>query len=109
MKELTPYQEECLTILMEECGEAVQEICKIYRFGLEEMSHHSPEKNHIACLTQELGDIMCMIEMVRDSNIGITDKALASASQRKREKVGKWMKNKKPETPTPNSVNEGMF
>lgn len=96
MKELTPYQEECLTILMEECGETVQEICKIYRFGLEAKSHHSTDKTHIACLIQELGDIIAMIELVTESGIGITKEQLDVAKENKLEKVKKWMTNSKP-------------
>ena len=95
-QELTDYQKECLTILMEECGETVQEICKIFRFGLEATSHHSPDKNHIACLTQELGDIIAMIELVTEAGIGISDEKIYVAKEMKREKVKKWMKNKKP-------------
>lgn len=96
-QDLTDYQKECLTILMEECSEAVQEICKIFRFGLHATSHHSPDKNHIACLIQELGDIIAMIELVVESDIGITDEKLYIAKSMKREKVKKWMKHKKPQ------------
>jgi NTP pyrophosphatase (non-canonical NTP hydrolase) len=39
-------KEECLTILMEECGEVIQEASKIMRFG-----------NDTSKLTKELGDL----------------------------------------------------
>lgn len=108
-KELTPYQKECLTILMEECGETVQEICKIFRFGPTEISHHQPNKNHITCLMQELGDILAMIELVTESNIGITTERLHVAKQIKLVKVKKWMKNKKPQATIPNSTEDVML
>lgn len=108
MRKLTNYQSELLTILMEECGETVQEICKIFRFGLEETSHHSPDKTHIACLTQELGDIIAMIELVTDSEIGITNENIQEAKQIKLAKVKKWMKHSKAIPIIPESTDDVM-
>jgi hypothetical protein len=88
---LTPYQEECLTILMEECGETVQEICKIFRFGIHNASHHAPDKSHLECLQQEMGDLLAMIELVKSSGIGITETGLAIGKDKKLEKVKMWM------------------
>lgn len=93
---LNDYQEELLTILMEECGEVVQEICKIQRFGLFEESHHIIGKSHLECLEQELGDILACIDLLKDATIGISDEGLELAKQLKHKKVGKWMKHKKP-------------
>lgn len=94
---LTEYQDECLLILMEECGETIQEICKITRFGIGEGSHHVEGKTHLQCLTQELGDLYAMIEMVVDSELGITWLDVGAAKAKKLEKVKKWMTHKKPE------------
>ena len=92
---LTPYQNELLTILQEECGETVQEICKIFRFGIANNSHHIEGKSHLQCLTQEMGDILAMIELVKDADIGITNEALAAAKQAKLNKVVLWMTHAK--------------
>ena len=91
---LTKYQDECLEILAEECGEIVVEKSKIFRFGAMVESHHHPGNTHIACLEQELGDILAMIDMVKDSGIGITAIGLEQAKQRKLNKVTRWMNNK---------------
>lgn len=91
---LTPYQDELLEILVEECGEIIQEKSKIFRFGLHEESHHVRGSSHLACLTQELGDILCMIELLYEADIGITEEGLREATLKKREKVTKWMTHK---------------
>lgn len=92
---LTPYQDECLLILMEECSETIQEICKIQRFGISNMSHHAVSKTHLECLTQEIGDLLAMIHLVKESGIGITEEGLHIARREKLIKVVKWMTNKK--------------
>ena len=88
---LTPYQDECLEILSEECGEVVQEKSKIFRFGCNEESWHHPGKTHAECLEQELGDLLAMIELVQQSGIGISLEGLEAAKQRKLNKVLNWM------------------
>ena len=92
---LTEYQDELLVILVEECSEAIKEVCKIDRFGINSIGSRAMERNHLTCLTQELGDIMCMIEMLRDSGMGITDEDLNNAKVRKLIKVQKHMTHKK--------------
>jgi len=46
-------------------------------------------------LTQELGDLLAMIELVKDSGVGISNDLLQEAKQKKLEKVVKWMTNTK--------------
>ena len=91
---LTPYQDEVLTILMEECGETVQEICKIFRFGMDAQSYHVVGDSHAQRLESELGDIMAMMKLLVDSNIGITPEGLERAAEAKLIKVAQWMKHK---------------
>ena len=108
---LNNYQEECLTILVEECGETIQEICKIKRFGINEMSMHKEDQSHAQRLEEELGDLLAMIELVMQSNIGITEVGLDVAKRKKLAKVGKWMTYKKPlpyEKPEPWSTADVM-
>jgi len=92
---LTPYQDECLEILAEECAEVIQEKSKIIRFGCYEESHHIQGKTHAECLEQEMGDILAMIELVQQSGIGISINGLEIAKQKKIAKVLQWMTHKK--------------
>ena len=92
---LTPYQDECLEILAEECAEVIQEKSKIFRFGCNEYSWHNPGLKHCEMLEQEMGDILAMIELVQQSGMGITVAGLEAAKQKKIEKVLNWMTHKK--------------
>lgn len=73
--------DEILTIAQEECGEFVQVVSKVRRFGdgLENMKK----------LTQEAGDILCMIELMVEHGI-ITQDELDQAKNLKREKLKIW-------------------
>ena len=53
-----PNLNESLVILSEECGEVVQECCKILRFGMTEDNRERLEK--------EIGDVMCLFEYLSD-------------------------------------------
>ena len=92
---LTPYQDECLEILVEECAEVIQEKSKIFRFGCDATSWHHPDKLHSECLETELGDLLAMIELVQLSGIGVSKAGLELAKQAKLQKVLKWMTHKK--------------
>lgn len=92
---LTPYQDELLEILAEECAEVIQEKSKIFRFGCDEASWNRNGKTHLECLELELGDILAMIELVQQSGIGLSVARLEVAKQAKIEKVLNWMTNKK--------------
>lgn len=80
--------EEALIILAEECAEVVQECSKALRFGLD--SEHDGETVHER-LEKELGDIMCLYEIVVDMNL-VDASMIAIAASRKREKLKKWSK-----------------
>lgn len=95
---LNSYQDELLEILVEECAEITQEKSKIFRFGIDEQSHHIIGKTHRECLAQELGDMLGMIELLIDSDIGITYNDVKDAAERKKEKVVKWMTHQKPKS-----------
>jgi hypothetical protein len=92
---LTPYQDECLEILVEECAEVIQEKSKIFRFGCNATSWHHPELLHSECLEVELGDLLAMIELVQLSGIGVSAAGMEAAKQKKLAKVLKWMSHKK--------------
>ena len=87
---LTVLQEECAEVIRE-CTNIIQIVSKIKRFGLENYHPDDPDKvTNLDHLTQELGDLLAMVEILVDNDIGITFKDLDEAIQRKREKLSKF-------------------
>lgn len=72
--------DEILTITQEECGELVQVVSKVRRFGMEE---------NRARLTQEAGDVLSMIELMIEHDI-ISRADVESAKRNKIEKLKTW-------------------
>lgn len=72
--------DEILTITQEECGELVQVISKVRRFGMDTNRDN---------LVKESGDLLCMIELLIENNI-ISKDELESAKQSKRDKLAVW-------------------
>ena len=79
-------QKEIMLIAQEECAEVTQAISKVFRFGID--GEHKNLTNRQR-LTEELGDLHCMIELMVESGI-ISRKELFNASGVKREKLLKW-------------------
>ena len=52
-------QREILVITQEECAEVIQEISKIFRFGID--AKHKDGLVHKQKLESEIGDLLCMI------------------------------------------------
>lgn len=52
-------------ILIEECSEVIQAVCKIDRFGM--VNHHTGDKNK-KDLEEELGQLQVLIELVATTN-----------------------------------------
>ncbi len=72
--------EELLIITMEECGELIQECSKSIR---KEHYHNNKE------LTEEVGDVMCMIELLHEYDlISYTD--IDKRIKEKKKKLLKW-------------------
>lgn len=80
---------EILLILQEECGEVIQEICKIMRFGPDQCKPSSDETN-IMALEKELGDLQTMIDLLVKANVGITSNGLSDAKKNKLAKLKIW-------------------
>ena len=79
-------QKEILLITQEECAEVTQAISKVFRFGIDEVHNDRTNKQR---LTEELGDLHCMIELIVES--GLIDRSeLLNASGLKRHKLLKW-------------------
>jgi NTP pyrophosphatase (non-canonical NTP hydrolase) len=79
-------QKEIMLIAQEECAEVTQAISKVFRFGLEEVYNDRTNQQR---LTEELGDLHCMIELMVESNL-IDRKELLNASGNKRKKLMQW-------------------
>ena len=74
--------QELLTITMEECGELIQECSKSIR-----KNHYYNNKE----LTEEVGDVMCMIELLHEYDlISYTD--IDDRILEKKKKLKKWSK-----------------
>jgi NTP pyrophosphatase (non-canonical NTP hydrolase) len=80
---------ETLIILQEELIEAAQVISKIFRFGPDQIVPNTDTTN-LHRLTQELGDVQAMLELLLDLNVGITQEGLDEAKRRKFEKLKQW-------------------
>lgn len=77
---------EIMLIAQEECAEVTQAISKVFRFGIDGM--HNGESNKQR-LEEEVGDLLCMIEMMIEQKI-IDGHAVAQAGIKKKEKLAKW-------------------
>jgi NTP pyrophosphatase (non-canonical NTP hydrolase) len=86
MKENT---REALLILQEECSEVIQAASKCFRFGPDQIKP-GKSKTNMEHLEEELGDLLAMIELLQDSNVGVTREGLQAAKMAKFEKLRSW-------------------
>jgi NTP pyrophosphatase (non-canonical NTP hydrolase) len=80
---------EVMLILQEECAEVTQAISKCFRFGPDQMKP-GKDRTNLNMLEEEIGDLLAMIELLTDMNIGITTDGLFEARTKKFEKLKKW-------------------
>jgi NTP pyrophosphatase (non-canonical NTP hydrolase) len=83
---MEPQVKEILDILKEECGELVVAASKCTRWGL---GSTWQDRSNLQNLTQEAGDVMCMIQLLIDNGV-LTVPELTQASDAKKEKLKKW-------------------
>ena len=69
---------ETLTILQEECAEVIVEVSKILRFD-----------NDSSRLEEEIGDVLCMINLLLEQK-AINVSNVTRHADKKREKLKKW-------------------
>ncbi len=79
-------ENEILNIAQEECAEVIQAISKIRRFGLTTEHNGKSNQSH---LEEEVGDLMCMIELMVEKGI-VDEVACIEAARRKRFKLQEW-------------------
>jgi NTP pyrophosphatase (non-canonical NTP hydrolase) len=80
------YDEELLTITMEECAEVIQACSKIIRFG-PDSSYDG--KTALETLEKELGDLQCMIDLLHANDM-VSYTAMDDHAYDKREKLKQW-------------------
>ena len=81
-------QKEIMLIAQEECAEVTQAISKVFRFGLD-AKHPDQTANNQERLEEEVGDLLCMIELMVESKL-IDRTKMLNASGQKRNKLLKW-------------------
>ena len=77
---------ELMIITMEECGELTQASSKVIRTMMSEgeIPDHATEK-----LTQEVADVLCMIEIMQEYGL-VKHDDIIEGIERKRDKLRKW-------------------
>ena len=70
-----------MIITMEECGELTQACSKVLRTNYEEHT--------LIDLTKEIGDVMCMIELMKE-HLYIKNSDIVQGIQNKRDKLKIW-------------------
>ena len=81
---------EILLITQEECAEVTQAISKIFRFGYQDTWPVGGPNNQ-AKLEEEVGDLLCMVDLMIESGI-LSDSNVNAARHNKREKLKTWSK-----------------
>ena len=82
-------QREILVITQEECAEVIQEISKIFRFGIN--NTHKDGMLHQEKLETEVGDLLCMINLMTQHGLVRSEKVTA-AVENKQIKLKQWSK-----------------
>ncbi len=83
---LDEKQKEIMSIAQEECAEVVQAISKIFRFGLDESFEGKTNRER---LTSELGDLQCMITLLKQYEV-VDELKVEQAELAKRTRLSKW-------------------
>lgn len=80
--------QEILQILSEECAEVIQSVSKCIRFDIDGYNPVTTKTNR-EHLEDEIGDVLCMIQILKDANI-ISWQRCETAKQSKAEKLRYW-------------------
>ena len=86
MKQINEANQEILLITQEECAEVTQAISKVFRFGMEDTHKGETNREH---LEEEIGDLMCMIDLLIDSGM-VSQSAVMAAKNEKLMKLQTW-------------------
>ena len=77
---------EILLITQEECAEIIQAISKSFRFGIDTVYKGVSNRAH---LEEEIGDFLCMLDLLID-NVIVNEDAVISAKNQKLNKLLTW-------------------
>lgn len=80
---------EIMMILQEECAEVTQAVSKCFRFGPDQMKPGKDFTN-LNMLEEEIGDLLAMVELLTDLNIGVTTAGIQQAKRNKFDKLKRW-------------------
>lgn len=80
-------EQELFIVLQEECGELVQAIAKLNRFGKSDLNMKNIEN--------EMGDVFALFKLLMEEGY-IEPEAIMKAGDRKIQKLKKYMKNQMP-------------
>lgn len=81
-------EQEIMCIAQEECAEVTQAISKIFRFGFAS-KHPATGKSNIQNLEEEIGDLECMLELMKKYKL-VNPEKVAEAKAAKYEKLKTW-------------------
>jgi len=84
---ITDRQREIMVITQEEAAEVIQEISKIFRFGIDDS--HRDGMTHRQRLTTEVGDLLAMIDLMIDDRL-IDPAEIELAKQAKTAKLRRY-------------------
>lgn len=86
MKQKNAIDSEIMLITQEECAEVSQAISKVFRFGMDDEYKGITNREH---LEEEIGDLMCMIDLLIENGI-ISESAVMAAKNEKMNKLMTW-------------------
>jgi NTP pyrophosphatase (non-canonical NTP hydrolase) len=85
---MSNVEKEVMLIAQEECAEVIQAISKVFRFGMDDV-HPTTNKSNRDSLEEEVGDLLCMIELMQQYGI-VNPINVLNANVSKRNKLKKW-------------------
>jgi NTP pyrophosphatase (non-canonical NTP hydrolase) len=90
----TPFEDELLKILIEECAEVIQRATKAQRFGLAEVQP-GQDLSNAQRLAQEIGDVKCMVDRLIHYRL-ILSGHVVDAQAAKGKKLHRYMQHQPP-------------
>jgi hypothetical protein len=87
--ELNERIKEALIITQEECAEVIQAVSKIMRFGFDSCYPTEESASTKECLTMEVGQLLCMINILIEQGV-IDEDAMIAAMEHKKIKLETW-------------------